>query len=494
MNYRLVAKYLGHFTLALGLLMLPSALCAVLFRDWASLISIAESIGVAMAAGAALTAIGYRAPDRMFQREGLALVGIGWLFMAVIGALPYVFSGTLDPVDAYFESMSGLTTTGATVLVDIEAVPESILFWRAFSHWIGGMGIIVLFIAVLPYLGAGGKQLFKSESTGPDPRGLRPRIKDTASVLWKIYVGLTAVQTVLLMLAGMNLYDALTHAFSTVATGGFSPRGESIAAFDSMVIEIIIIVFMVLAGSNFGLYFTMLRGDRLALLKNTEWKAYILILAIASALIAINLMGVQGQAAGAGAARAPDYAPGEAIRHATFQTVSIMTTTGFVTKDFDYWPYFSRVLLVLLMFSGGCAGSTAGGIKVVRFIILLKMAYWRLESTFRPKTVRPIRINGQVVDDGTQRTVYAFFFLHMVVFGTGCLFISLLGMPFETAVTAVIASLNNIGPGLELVGAVESYAPIPAPGKVFLSICMAMGRLELFSIAVLLIPSFWKHG
>lgn len=495
MNYRLVAKYLGRFACAIGLLMLPSVLCAVLFRDWASVVSFGESIGMALLIGAALMGLGYRAPDRMFQREGLALVGIGWLLAAGISALPFIFSGSLDPVDAYFEAMSGLTTTGSTVLVDIEAVPASILFWRSFTHWIGGMGIIVLFIAVLPYMGAGGKQLFKSESPGPDPRGLSPRIRDTASTLWTIYVGLTVVQTVLLMAVGMNLYDALTHTFGTLATGGFSPRAASVAAFDSVAVELIIIVFMVLAGTNFGLFFAMLHNDWLAPLKNTEWKAYILILAVASTLITINLMGVQGHvAADSASPPPPDYSLGEAARHATFLTVSLMTTTGFGTEDFDQWPHFSRMLLVVLMFVGGCAGSTGGGIKVVRFIMLFKMAYWRLESTFRPKTVRPIRINGQIVDEEMQRTVYAFFFIHVMIFVAGCLFMSALGLPFQSAATSVIATLNNIGPGLEMVGAVQNFQFIPDSGKVFLSLCMAMGRLELFSICVLFLPSFWKHG
>jgi len=495
MNYRLVSKYLGHFTLAVGLLMLPSALCAVLFRDWASLIDFGESMAVALAIGGTFTALGYKAPDRMFQREGLALVGIGWLITAAISALPFIFSDTLGPVDAYFEAMSGLTTTGSTVLENIEAVPPSILFWRSFTHWIGGMGIIVLFIAVLPYMGAGGKQMFKSESPGPDPRGLSPRIRDTASTLWKIYLGLTVVQTILLMIAGMSLFDALTHTFGTLATGGFSTRNASVAAFDSFAVEAIIIVFMVLAGTNFGLYFAMLHHDWLAPLKNTEWKAYILILGISATLITINLMGVQGAVdVDAQAPQTPDYSVTQAARHATFLTVSIMTTTGFGTEDFDQWPYFSRTLLVVLMFVGGCAGSTGGGIKVVRFIMLFKMAYWRLESTFRPKTVRPIRVNGQVVDEDTQRTVYAFFFIYLMIFAAGSLFMSFLGLPFQTAVTSVIATLNNIGPGLEHVGAIQNFHFIPASGKIFLSLCMAMGRLELFSICVIFLPSFWKHS
>lgn len=495
MNYRLVAKYLGHFTMAISLLMLPSALWAYALGEGDALGAFGKAIGISIAAGIVLSALGHKAPDRMFQREGLALVGIGWLLAAAISALPFILSGTLPPVDAYFEAMSGLTTTGSTVLEDIEAVDKSILFWRSFTHWIGGMGIIVLFIAVLPYLGAGGKQLFKSESPGPDPRGLSPRIKDTASALWKIYVGLTVVQTVLLMIAGMDLYDALTHTFGTLATGGFSPKNASIAAFDSVSIEIIIILFMVLAGTNFGLFFAMLHRDWWAPLKNTEWRVYIGLLFLASLLITVNLMGVQGRIPIDNAASpGPEYSWGESVRHATFLTVSIMTTTGYGTENFDVWPYFSRFLLVLLMFVGGCAGSTGGGIKVVRFLILFKMAYWRLESTFRPKTIRPIRINGVVIDDDVQRTVYAFFVIHLFILAFGCAFMSLLGLPFQTAMTSVVATLNNIGPGLELVGAAENYHFIPASGKVFLTLCMAMGRLELFSICVLFVPAFWKHS
>ena len=264
MNYRLVAKYLGHFTFAMSLLMLPSVGWAAAYREWDALRAFVESMAIGGVLGLALSVVGRKAGARMFQREGLALVGLGWLLSAALGALPFIFAGVLHPIDAYFESMSGFTTTGSTVLVDIDGTAKSVLFWRSFTHWLGGMGIIVLFVAVLPYMGAGGKQLFKSESPGPDPRGLSPRIKDTASILWKIYVGLTIVQTAFLMFAGMDLHDALCHTFGTLATGGFSTRGLSVAHYDNYAVEAIIIVFMVIAGSNFALYFAMLRG---------RWKA-----------------------------------------------------------------------------------------------------------------------------------------------------------------------------------------------------------------------------
>ncbi len=499
MNFKLVSKYLGHFTIAIALLMLPSAGWAAYFHEWHALAAFFEAIVLACVFGVLLSLLGRRAPNQLYQREALALVGLGWLLTAGIGALPFVFGGLLGPIDAYFESMSGFTTTGSTVLVDIEAADKSLLFWRSFTHWLGGMGIIVLFIAVLPYLGAGGKQLFKSESPGPDPRGLSPRIKDTASILYKIYFGLTVIQTLLLMFAGMSFYDALCHTFGTLATGGFSPRGASVAAFDSVAIDGIIIFFMVLAGTNFALFFAMLQGSWTALFKNTEWRVYIGILAVATLLITFNLIGVQGVASlpiqdDTPGLHAPHYTLPHALRVAAFQVVSITTTTGYGTDNFEIWPFFSRALLVLLMFIGGCAGSTGGGIKVVRIILLLKMAHHHLQSTFRPKTVRLIRINGQIVEEDIQRSILTFFALYLTIFAIGSVFMSLLGLPFQSAVTSVAATLNNIGPGLEFVGAIENFHAIPAIGKLFLSFCMAMGRLELISICVLFLPSFWKHS
>lgn len=492
MNYALVVKYLGHFILLSAPMMFPSALWAIWFEEWLALQAFLESMAVAGSAGALLSMAGRHAPNRMFQQEGLALVGLGWLLIAAVGALPYVLSGTLAPVDAYFESMSGFTTTGSTVLRDIEAVDKSLLFWRALTHWLGGMGIIVLFIAVLPYLGAGGKQLFKTESPGPDPRGLSPRIKDTASTLYKMYLALTVLQTLLLMLAGMGIFDAICHTFATLATGGFSTKQASIAYFDSAWIEAITIVFMGLAGTNFALFFAMSRGDRWAMFRSTEWRVYVGILLIATLLITANLLGVQGPSPYTPPGPPSEFAPAHALRVASFQVVSIMTTTGFATADFDHWPEFSRMLLVLLMFVGGCAGSTGGGIKVIRIVMLIKMVYNRLESTFRPRLVRAVRVNDVVIDDGVQHTVYAFFVLYMAITAVCSLFMTSLGLPFQTALTAVVATLNNIGPGLEFVGAVQDFSLIPATGKVVLSLCMVLGRLELFAICVLFLPAFWR--
>lgn len=499
MNYGLLAKYLGYFAIAIGLLMIPSVGWAVGFWEPHALWGLLAAITVSVVVGAILLTLGRNAPSWMHQREALGLVGFAWLAAAGLGALPYVYSGVLSPVDAFFESMSGFTTTGASVLTDFEGAPKSILFWRSFTHWLGGMGIVVLFIAVLPYLGAGGKQLFRSESPGPDPRGLRPRIKKSASLLWKIYLSLTVFETIALMVAGLDLYEALCHTFGTLATGGFSTRKESIAGFNSIAVETIIIFFMVCAATNFALYFGALRGNWKAIWKDTEWRVYIALLVLCSLAVALNLIGFQGSlkaedVVGAAGDRPGHYTLGQGLRYGTFQVVSIMTTTGYCTANFDAWPYFSRMLLVMLMFVGGCAGSTGGGLKVVRVIMLVKMAYWRLERTFRPKTIRALRVSGVVVDDEVQNMVYGFFVLYLMWFAIGTVIMSALGLPFQTAVSSVAATLNNIGPGLELVGASLNYQLMPAVGKIFLSLCMVLGRLELFSICVLLVPSFWRVG
>ncbi len=502
MNYRLVTKYLGHFSIAIGLLMLPSAVWAVYFGEWGGLAALVGSAAVSCLIGYLLTLAGRNARSEFHQREGLGLVGLSWILVAALGALPYLFGGVFtNPADAYFESMSGFTTTGSSVMTVefFDTTPKSIMFWRSSTHWLGGMGIVVLFIAVLPYLGAGGKQLYRSESPGPDPRGLKPRIKDTASVLYKIYLGFTVVETVALMLCGMSLFDALCHTFGTLATGGFSTRAASIGAYDSVAVDMIVLFFMVCAGSNFALYFGMLGGNWRTVFRDTEWRVFVGIIAVCTVAVTLNLMGVEGQfPAGDSPMPVQEKAHydslGQALRHASFQVVSIITTTGFCTADFNAWPYFSRMVLVVLMFVGACAGSTGGGIKVVRVLVLLKMAYARLEQTFRPKMVRAVRVGGHVVDDGVQQTVYGFFVLYVMWFVGGSLFMSLLGLPFQTAATSVAATLNNIGPGLSAVGAVESYALIPTAGKVFLSLCMVLGRLELFSIMVLFVPSFWRRA
>ncbi len=500
MNYPLLAKFLGFILLAAGALVIPSMLWAVWFREWTALLALAEGGAASAAAGGLLWVLGRRATETLYQREALALVGLSWILAGVSGALPYIFAGELSPPEAFFESVSGFTTTGASVLPDIEALPKSLLFWRSFTHWVGGMGIVVLFIAVLPYLGAGGKQLFRSESPGPDPHGLRPRIQESAWLLYKIYTGLTVIQTLILMACGLPFFDALCHTFGTLATGGFSPYAGSIGHYNSFLIEAVVIVFMIIAGTNFSLYFEFFRRDAdrwRVFYRDTEWRVYIGILLGATLVVSLNLMGYIGTIApvdadpGAGA-QSPSYGPLESVRAAAFQVVSIMTTTGYMTEDFNEWPPLSRLILVLMMFIGGCAGSTGGGLKVVRIVLMMKIAYLRLERTFRPKTIRALRMGNNVVDNEVQQTLLGFMVIYGVWLVVGVLMMSGFGLPFETAITAVVATINNIGPGLGLVGATSDFRVVPDPGKVYLALCMVLGRLEIFSICVLLMPAFWR--
>ena len=491
MNLRLIAKYLGYFCLATGVFMVPAAAWAVYFREWAALGAFAISLAISGGIAAGLHRASKQAEATFSQREALGLVSLSWFAVAAVGSLPYLLSGTLGPVDAYFESMSGFTTTGSTVIQDIESTQKSILFWRALTQWLGGMGIVVLFIAVLPYLGAGGKQLFKSESTGPDPRGLSPRIRNTASMLYKLYLVMTAAMIAALMMGRVGFYDAVCHTLTTVSTAGFSTRQASIGAFDSVYVEIVVMIFMVVAATNFALFFSMIRGNKGILLRDTEWRIFIGVLSAAIVLITANLM--FGEHA-SGTASDEGYSFTQALRSSAFQTTSIMTSTGYSTDNFDVWPPFSRALIIVLMFVGGCAGSTAGGMKILRLIILVKIAYWRLEQTFRPKTVRAVRVSGQVIGDDIQRRVLTFLVLFLVWLAGGTLFMSALGLPFETALSSVIVTLNNIGPGIDMISADSDFSQIPMVGKMFLTLCMALGRLEMFSVCVLFIPSFWKHS
>ena len=419
------------------------------------------------------TSIGYR--------EGFLVVGAGWLTAMLVGALPYLFYGLFSPVDAMFETISGFTTTGASVLVDYNQ-PHGIMFWRSLTHWYGGMGIIVLFIAILPPLGGGAIRLFSAEAPGPIPERLTPRIKDTARGLWFIYVGLSVVEAVALVTAGMPLYESVTHTFGTMATGGFSPLATSIAAYDSWPIEFIITVFMIIAGGNFALYFAFLQGNRLKLFKDPEFRLYLGIVAVSVVTVTVSLV-VAGS----------HFSGFHAFREALFQVVSIQSTTGYVSADFDRWNSFAKTGLLILMFIGGSAGSTAGGFKVVRILVLAKNARHDLVRQVHPNAVLPVKVGGRAVPDGLRTAVLGYFFLYMLVFAIGTLLVSASNVTILTAASAVAATLNNIGPGLELVGATLNYAPIDSYAKIVLIALMVMGRLELMPILLLFTRGFWRR-
>ncbi|GAP43908.1 Trk-type K+ transport system, membrane component [Lentimicrobium saccharophilum] len=414
------------------------------------------------------------------KREGYIIVSLTWVIISFFGAIPFILSGvTTSYTDAFFETMSGFTTTGATIFTDIEALPKGILFWRSMTHWIGGMGIIVLSLAILPILGIGGMQLFVAEVPGLTPDKLHPRITQTAKRLWIIYVALTLVQTILLMLGGMNLFESLCHAFGTMATGGFGTRNDSIAGF-SPYIQYVIIIFMYLAGISFTLHYFTIKRQFSKVFRNEELRVYTMLLITATVIIAAALFYTQ------------HLGPGKAFRDALFQVVSIVTTTGFITSDYLLWPFFTWLLLFLLMFTGGCAGSTGGGIKIVRIILLFKNSRMELKRIVHPQALLPVRLNGKSISQQIIFNVLAFFLIYIIIFAFGSLVMSAMGMEFESAVGAVAASLGNIGPGLGTVGPVLNYSTVPMAGKWVLAFLMLLGRLELFTVLILFSASFWK--
>ena len=481
MNYRTVLKLVGVLVVFIGLSM-GFPLFWSLYLGEPDVRAILLSMVICLTCGGALWAAGWGSRAPVLRREGMAVVGLGWLLAALFGAFPFYLSGaTPSFVDAYFEAMSGFTTTGSTILTDIEVLPRGVLFWRSFTHWLGGMGIVVLFVAILPYLRAGGKQLYRSEVPGPTAEALRPRVSETASLLWRVYVGISALEVLLLYLQGMSFYESLCHTFGTMATGGFSTRNASIGHYNSAGIDATITVFMVAAGTNFGLYFHVLRGRWRTLLRDVEWRSYLGILAIVVAALTANLVLSQTY-----------DGVFDAFRYASFQTVSVMTTTGYGTADFEVWPSFTKLVLVALMFVGGCAGSTGGGIKVVRILVLSKNAYLGVEQVFRPHIVRTLKIGGGAIPDDVRNAIVVYYSVLMVIFLSCSMAMAAMGLDLVTAVTSVVATLNNIGPGLGGVGPVDNYAFIYWPGKLLLSLCMVLGRLELYAVLVLFLPSFWR--
>ncbi len=475
-----VLNLLGKLLIVLSLMLLTPVPFSIYFRD--SMIPVfftCSTLGLGI--GAALVLIFL--PEKELQfKDGFAIVAFSWLFLALLGALPYYISGYIPSfIDAFFESMSGFTTTGSTILSNIEVLPKSLLFWRSMTHWLGGMGIIVLTLAILPLLGIGGMQLFQAEVPGPTKDRLTPRIQDTARILWSVYFLMTAAETGLLMLGGVNFFDALTHAFGTLATGGFSNYNASIAHYQSTYVQMVIVVFMFLAGANFSLHYMALKGNLGTYWKNEEFRFYVYILGTATLLIfaANHINRIYSDTA-------------LNFRDTLFQATSIMTTTGFGTADFDKWPPFARLLLVTLMFIGGCAGSTGGGIKVVRCLLFFKYARSQLHRMVHPRQVETIKLGKIRVAQDVMIAILSFFAIYIAVFITASLIVTALGVDIVTGPSAVIATLNNIGPGLHLVGPTQNYGHLPPLAKLVLVFCMLAGRLELYTLAIFFVPGFWK--
>lgn len=479
MNLTLTLRILGALLLFLAAALLVPVPCALVFGDGTAPAFLLSS-GICAACGTGLYGV-FRSKRDLSVREGFAVVTFGWLSYALFGALPYVFAGGIPSyIDAFFETMSGFTTTGSTILVNIEGLQPSLLFWRSFTQWLGGMGIIVLSLAILPMLGVGGMQLFKAEVPGPTADRLTPRIQDTAKLLWGVYVLLSTVETGLLMAGGMSFFDAINHAFTTMATGGFSTRNASVGAFGSGYIDWVIILFMFLAGANFSLHYLALRGRLRDFWRNEEFRFYLwLTLGISAVLTLFNVAGsYEGL--------------GESLRYSTFQVVSIMTTTGYGTADYEGWPVVCQYLLVACMFIGGCAGSTGGGMKVARVLLLFKHAQVQLHRLIHPRAVRLVKLGERPVDKDVMQAILGFFALYIGIFVIASLVMAALGMDLVSAGSAVVTALGNVGPGLGTVGPVQHFGHVHPLGKLVLALCMLLGRLELFTVLALAIPSFWR--
>lgn len=445
----------------------------------------ALTILLVLTAGSVVYMITRKKKGRLFSaRDGFFMVTVSWIIASAAGALPFYLSGSIPSfTDAYFETMSGFTTTGASILKEIQSLPRSILFWRSLTHWLGGMGFVVLTVAVLPLLGIGGVRLVSAESPGPTVDKITPKITHMAKLLWIIYIAMTVVETVLLLFGGMDLFDSLTHTFGTLATGGFSTKNSSVAYFNSPYIDGVITVFMVLAGVNFGLYYRALTGNMTELKKNTELKVYLFIFIAATFFMAVPLVGKV-------------YSGwGESLRYTSFQAASILTTTGFATADFDLWPAFSKYILFALMFIGGCSGSTGGGIKVIRIATLFKQAVTEMKHLADPRGVFSTRINGVAVRKDFVYSIAGFVFLYilMPLLTTGVVAMAPGNYSLITCFSTALATVGNIGPGFALVGPAMNYSFFPDAVKWFLSFAMMSGRLEIYTVLILFTPYFWRR-
>ena len=418
------------------------------------------------------------------KREGYLIVAVGWLVMAVFGMLPYVLSGVIPQISsALFEAISGTTTTGATVLTDIEVVPKGVLYWRSLTQWIGGMGIVVLTVAIFPILGIGGIELFVAEAPGPTSDKIHPRIQETAKRLWLVYVALTGLLAILLALAGMSWYEAINHAFTTMATGGFSTRNDSIAAFAHLpLIQYLIIAFMFLSGTNFTLIYFGLKGKFSKVWKSDEFRAYLSLVALLTIVVTLVVKTKTG------------LGWENSFRDSLFQIVSVITTTGFVSADYTAWGSSMTMLFFIMLFLGASAGSTSGGIKLIRHLVFFKNSILEFKRILHPRALVPLKLNGQVVTGRILMHIIIFLLLYLILFVIGVIGASIMGLDFMTAVGAVATSLGNVGPGIGNVGPVDNFAWLPEHLKLFLAFLMLLGRLEIFTILVLFTPYFWKSN
>ncbi len=480
MELGIVLRTLGLLLLVEAFTMLPSLGLAMYYGE--NTYGLLISILIIAAVGAIIVAI--IKPNREAKiryREGFLIVGFGWVLFSLFGALPFVLNGSIPSfIDAVFETASGFTTTGATILRDIESLPRSLLFWRSFTHWLGGMGILVFTLALLPALGMGTVQVFKAESPGPTPSKLVPKVGQTAKLLYIIYLGISLAECFLLSISGLSIFDAFTHTFATMGTGGFSTLNASVGGFQNPAVEWIIIVFMFLAGANFALYYGFFSRNILGIIRDSEFQFYFAVTALASVFVIVDTLPYYGGLME------------EGIRGALFQVTSIITTTGFTTLDYEIWPSLSKTLLFLLMFFGGSAGSTGGAIKQIRILLVLKYINREISRLIHPRAVIPIRIGGKAVPESVVQNIVGFVLLYIALFCFMSLLLTTQGLDLISSTSAVAATIGNVGPGFGLVGPTLNYAGLTNFAKILLTFSMLLGRLEIYTILILFTPAFWR--
>ncbi len=479
MNKKMIIYILGKMLGVEGALLLIPALVSLIYGEKTGV----SFLIVSVILGVIYLIFGRKKPknSRIYGKEGFAVVGLAWVLWSLFGALPFVISGAIpNYVDAFFETVSGFTTTGSTILQEIESLPKGINFWRCFTHWIGGMGVLVFVMMVTSLDDANAMPLMRAEVPGPEADKLVPKARSTARILYQMYFVLTAVEVVLLMFGGMNLYDALVHSFSTAGTGGFSNRNSSVAFYDSAYIDGVITVFMILFGINFNLYFLLLLKNWKSVLKNEELRAYLGIIAAAIAIITVNILSIYENVF-------------HAFRYASFQVASVITTTGFYTADYELWPELSKVVLLTVMFIGACAGSTGGGIKVCRFVILCKSIRQEIRKILHPNVVTMVKINGKKVSSDTMRGINTFFAAYVFILVISVLIVSVDNFDFATSFSGVLTTINNVGPGISKVGPVENFHMFSPLSKLVFCFDMLVGRLEIFPYLLLLSPDLWRR-
>ena len=478
MNFRLVFRVTGKTLMVLSVAMLLPLLVCLLYREN----PVPFLLAIAITGGAGLLLSLIRSNDHFFPREGFFAVALIWLLVGACGALPFHFCGYFDSyIDCFFESVSGFTTTGSSILTAVEPLPKGILFWRSFMHWLGGMGVLVLTIALMPSLGGRTLHLMKAESPGPIVSKLVPKSSQSSKILYGIYCAMTLVQIFLLRLTGMPWYDSIVNTFATAGTGGFAVKNISIAAYGNPAAEIVLTVFMLLFSVNFSVYFLILCGKVRQALRSDELRFFLGVVAASTVLIAVNIHGMFGTV-------------GETVRHSAFQVASIISTTGFASTDFNLWPEFSKTVLVLLMFIGACAGSTGGAIKCSRVLLLLRAIRREIRQVIHPRAVNVVKLDGRVVDEKDLRSTMIFFAAYMFITLTAILLVSVDNFSFGSTFTAVVTCIGNVGPGLEMVGPMGNFSAFSGFSKLVLSMCMILGRLEIIPILVLFSGTAWKKS